>query len=67
MDGRIDAEGRETEIMEDLKWGFYRMFRNILQAHRIPRVPKFKCTFVAFEKCGYKINLLKEKFIILYN
>jgi len=26
-DGWMDAEGRGTEIMEDLKWSFYRMFR----------------------------------------
>jgi len=40
-DGWIDAEGRETEIMEDLKWGFYRMFRKILQTYCIPYVPIF--------------------------
>ena len=50
MDGWIDAEDRETEIMEDLKWGFYRMFRNILQTYCIPRIPNFNCMFVAFEK-----------------
>jgi hypothetical protein len=66
-DGWIDAEGRETEIMEDLKWGFYRVFRKILQTYCIPCVPNFKCRFVEY---GYiyiyiymdtKSNYFKEK------
>ena len=48
-DGWIDVEGGEPEIMEDLKWGFYRMFRKILQTYCIPCDPKFKCMLKKYQ------------------